>query len=259
MFGTTPEVDTVIRRRAHPHEDDVGDEAAAVAGDVDAGRGRKAREVAEPLAGDDQLADDLGRRQVADELLRAGVAELAGQRAADLARDAERAAPLLGDVDGLDLGAAIVRAGRRQPQQPFARAVDRDLLGDDLGPRQRTGRRERGPQLLADIGHRREIGAAAMIDPVPELAGAHPHLRRRHADGSERIAELRTRQADERRAWSADRRSRSGQGMGDGRVHIEAERWEAGCRLRAGIRIKGTPGTLCRAPPRCPRGNRCRW
>ena len=64
---------------------------------------RAAGIVAEPVAGEQDLADDLLGRQVADELLGAGMAEGAGQRAADLARDAERAAAFLGDVDGLDL------------------------------------------------------------------------------------------------------------------------------------------------------------
>ena len=60
------------------------------------------------------------------------------ERAADLARDAQGAALGLGDVDRLDLGRLALAPLRRQPQQPLARAVDRDLLGDDLGPRQRV-------------------------------------------------------------------------------------------------------------------------
>ena len=44
--------------------------------------------------------------------------------------------PRLGlrDVDALDLVRPLARVLAGQPQQPFARAVDRDLLGDDFGP-----------------------------------------------------------------------------------------------------------------------------
>ena len=65
-----------------------------------------------PVAGDDELGDDLGRGQVAHQALRARVAERAGERAADLARNAQSAAIDLGDVDALDLRALVVRAGR---------------------------------------------------------------------------------------------------------------------------------------------------
>ena len=99
-----------------------------------------ARPVAEPVARDHHLADDLAGREVAHQPLRAGVAERAGERAADLAREAERAAVGLRDVDALDLVRPLARVLARQPQQPFARAVDRDLLGHHLGPRQREMR-----------------------------------------------------------------------------------------------------------------------
>ena len=78
--------------------------------------------------------------EVAHQPLRAGVAERAGQRAADLARQAQRAAVGLRDVDALDLVRALAGVLARQPQQPFARAVGGDLLGHDLGPRQREVR-----------------------------------------------------------------------------------------------------------------------
>ena len=89
------------------------------------------RIVAEAVAGEQDLADDLFGGQVADELLRAGVAEGAGERAADLARQAERAAAFLGDVDGLDLDRPA-GAARRKAQQPLPRAVLGNLLGDDF-------------------------------------------------------------------------------------------------------------------------------
>src|SRR5579871_6290061 len=87
--------------------------------------------VAEAVARDEDLADDLLGGEVADELLRPGVAEAAGERAADLRGDAKRAAPFLGDVDRLDLDRPA-GAARREAEQPFARAVLRDLLGDDF-------------------------------------------------------------------------------------------------------------------------------
>ena len=109
----------VVERLAHAHQHDVRDQPLLVG---------LASPVGEVVAGDEDLADDLGGGQVAHQPLGAGVAERAGQRAPDLARHAERAAVLLGDVDGLDL----VPAG--DAQQVLARPVRRDLPGDDLGP-----------------------------------------------------------------------------------------------------------------------------
>ncbi len=115
--------------------------------------------VAEPVARHHDLADDLARRQVAHQPLRPGVAERAVERAADLARQAQRAAVGLRDVDALDLVRPLAWHFAGQPQQPFACAVDRDLLGHDLGPRQRVMRVEHSPQLLRDAGHLREAAA----------------------------------------------------------------------------------------------------
>ena len=107
-------------------------------------RHARRRIVAEPVARQQHLADDLLRRQVAHQLLRAGMAEGAGERAADLAGEAERAAPLLRDVDRLHLDRAA-GAARRKAQQPLARAVLGDLLGDDLRPA-RPHRPRRAPR-----------------------------------------------------------------------------------------------------------------
>ena len=130
--------------------------------------------------------------EVAHQALRAGMAERAGQRAADLARDAQRAAVFLGDIDGLDLLAV------GKPKQPFARAVDRDLLGHDLGPRQREARGQFAAQLLGDVGHGGEIGRAAHIEPAPELAHAHARLPLRHAKRGEARGELGAAKPDQR-------------------------------------------------------------
>ena len=97
-----------------------------------------AQKIAQPVARHHDLADDLARREVAHQPLRAGVAERAVERAADLARQAKRAAVGLRDVDALDLVRPLARDLAGQAQQPLAGAVDRDLLGHDLGPRQRV-------------------------------------------------------------------------------------------------------------------------
>ena len=63
----------IVERLAHAHHHDVGDEPAL------AGASRLSAcgvgEIAEPVARHQELADDLLGRQVAHELLRAGVAE----------------------------------------------------------------------------------------------------------------------------------------------------------------------------------------
>ncbi len=136
----------IVERLAHAHQHDIGDLAlrrrkpARVVGG-------SAGPIADPVARQHDLTDDLGRGQIAHQPLRAGMAERAGQRAADLARNAQRAAVLFGDIDGLDFLAVV------ETQQPFARAVDRDLLGHDLGPRQVEVLGELAAQLLGDVGH----------------------------------------------------------------------------------------------------------
>ncbi len=145
MFGTTPDVDSVMRRLreakaiavgdnmqrvahrleivqrlAHAHHDDVGDEPLLRIG---AGGRGGTLPVGKPIARQHHLTDDLARRQIAHQALRAGMAERAIQRAADLAGDAERAAVGLRDVDAFDVMRPIRRL-TRQRQEPFARAVN---------------------------------------------------------------------------------------------------------------------------------------
>src|SRR4029078_4505292 len=98
------------------------------------------------------------------------MAEGAGQRASDLARDAERAAVLLGDIDRLHLLAVI------EPEQPFAGALDRDLLRHDLRPFEREGFADFGAEVLADVGHGADVRHAARIGAAPELALSHADL-----------------------------------------------------------------------------------
>ena len=97
ISGTTPEVDSVMRRLemlnpvavgdnaepvahrleiverlAHAHHHDVRDQALFLLG---AGGRRRALPIVEPIAREHHLAGDLRRRQIAHEALRAGVAE----------------------------------------------------------------------------------------------------------------------------------------------------------------------------------------
>jgi hypothetical protein len=73
----------IVERLAHAHHDDVGDQTALGRHDRTLRR-RRVRKVAKPVAGNQDLGEDLFRRQIADQLLRAGMAEGAGERAADL-------------------------------------------------------------------------------------------------------------------------------------------------------------------------------
>src|SRR6185369_8963326 len=147
----------VLQRLAHPHHHDVGDRAFAFA----------EREAAAQLElGVPELGDDLGGRQVAAEALVAGRAEAAVDGAARLRRDAERATTGLGDEDGLDgIAAADV-------EQPLDRAVLGDLLARDRKPSDFGA----GDELLAkrfrEIGHRREVARAALVDPAKQLRRA---------------------------------------------------------------------------------------
>ena len=187
----------IVERLAHAHQHDIGHQPAAIRHDR-AGRGRRVRQVAEPLARRQDLADDLVGQEVAHQALGAGVAEGAGQGAADLAGDAQRAAAFLGNVDGLDLDRPPGAAGRKA-EQPFAGAVDRDLLVDHFRPGDRIGLVQRLAQGAGDIRHLREIGDAAHIEPVPQLRDAHADLLVRHADGGQRLAEGGAVEADPRR------------------------------------------------------------
>ena len=104
--------------------------------------------------------------------LRAGVAEAAGEGAADLGGDADGASVFLavGDVDGLSLLSVA------EAEQEFAGIVLAGLhdggfrAGDDEVVRQLL------LQRAGDGGHAGEVGLAAVVDPVPELLGAEGRL-----------------------------------------------------------------------------------
>jgi len=84
------------------------------------------------------------------------VAERTGQRATDLAGNAQRAAALFGNVDGFHFDRTASTA-RREAQEPFARAVVGDLLLHDF--RASNGKRglEFLAKLLGDIRHVVEV------------------------------------------------------------------------------------------------------
>ena len=112
------------------------------------------------------LPDDLGGTQIAVEALLSRGAKTAVHRAADLTRNAQRAAVGLGYIDRLD-ALDLVHA-----QQPLARAVRGGLLLDDLrdGDFRRVG--ELRAKLLGEVGHFGEIRGAAAVDPLHQLTGA---------------------------------------------------------------------------------------
>ena len=60
-----------------------------------------------------------------------------------------------------------------EAQQPFARAVNGELLGDDFRPAQSEMLGKLAAKRLGDVGHDVEVGRPAHIDPAPELG--HPH------------------------------------------------------------------------------------
>ncbi len=154
--------------------------------------------IVETIARQHDLADDLGCRQIADEPLRAGVAEGAIERAADLARNAQRAAVGFRNVDAFDF---VRRAAMlaRKPKQPFARAVDGNLFGRDFGALKRKALRQRRAQILRQGRHLVEALRAANVEPVPDLLRPHAALPLRHIDCAERFHQGVARKTDERR------------------------------------------------------------
>jgi len=127
------------------------------------------------------LVEDLGGRQVAPELHLPGRAERARERAARLARQAERAA-------------AVAVAHQHRLHRPavggleerLGRAVARDRLAHvaQRGERHLVG--ERGAQLDWQVGHLL-VRARAARGPLPHLPGAEGGL----AAGGEAIVEER--------------------------------------------------------------------
>ena len=184
------DVVVVVERLAHPHQHDVGDHAPAF----------RARPFAVGIAGQQHLAHDLRRAEVAHPGLGAGVAERAVERASDLRGQAERAPVLLGDEDGLGLGAVV------EADEPFAGGVGGGEHARDAGAGDAESRAQPGPQRPSEGGHLLERGRAAMVDPVPDLPGAEGG----QVEPGQRLGELRPAQPDQVAPVSGRRRHVSG-------------------------------------------------
>ena len=64
----------------------------------------------------------------------------------------------------------------RRPEQPLARAVGRMLGFDHVRPADKEAFGQPWAHGLGDIGHRFEIGHAAMVEPVEDLLGTQFRL-----------------------------------------------------------------------------------
>src|SRR5262249_17009133 len=153
--------------------DDVGYETIPLRWQPAALRTLLAEPISQAIARDHDLANDLAGGEIAHEALRAGVAERAIQGAADLAGETERAAVRFRNVDGLHLMGTLVYLLAGKPQEPFARAVRRDLLRHDLRSGQCEMLIESRAQLLGHVRHLGKVFRSAHVEPVPELLHAH--------------------------------------------------------------------------------------
>ena len=128
---------------------------------------RAGRPFAERVARDQHLRHDLGRAQIAHQRHGAGVAEAAGQRAADLGRDAQGTAVVLGDEDRSRPPArrrsAAATSGCRR------RSAARPTI---VGRATEQASAEPAAQVARQRGHRRERGGTAVVEPVEQLARA---------------------------------------------------------------------------------------
>ena len=103
---------------------------------------------------------------------------------------------LLSTSYGVDLDRAPGALGRKA-QHPFAGAVDRHLLGDDLRPGDGEGAVQPLAQIAGNIVHVREIGGATHVEPMPDLADPHANLLGRNSEVGKGRAEFFTVKADQ--------------------------------------------------------------
>ena len=152
------------------------------------------------------------RRQVAHQPLRAGVAERAGQRAADLARDAERAAVA-------SRGYRRTRSRRRGRAAPVGGKRSSHLRVPSVETCSATISGRASVKCSASAARRplatfasREVAGAAEIDPVPELArracGARARARRCRRGAPASSARVRPASDGARRRRRGGRRRR---------------------------------------------------
>src|SRR3989338_7884102 len=144
----------------------------------------------------------------------AGMAEGTSQRAADLRRNAQRAAIGFRDIDGLDL----MPAG--DADQIFAGAIFGDLFGDDLWHLKHEILGQQGAVILGKVRHAVKIAHAPVVNPLPDLPHAHLGLLFRRACGDQRGAHLVAGHADQIGLAALGQLARDGQHiLGDWRGH----------------------------------------
>src|SRR5215813_4416179 len=129
------------------------------------------------------------------------MAEGAIKRAANLAGYTQGAAFGIRNVNTLDLVWALTLYLTGQPQKPFACAIDRNLLCDELWTSQCVTLGQRHTQFFRHAGHFVERSESAKIQPMPQLLHTHLALRLRHAKRAQRITELPSRKTDQRRSF----------------------------------------------------------
>ena len=165
----------IIERLPHAHKDDIGQHAAigGVMADIFVVlifiRRRKGHislwPFAKRIACEHHLTNDFAGRQIAHQPHRAGMAEPAIERAANLARNTQSPAIRIGDEHHLIILRII------GTQKPFARAVCRHLRLDHFWPANDKTVGEPRPHRFGNIGHRLKIGHAAMVNPMEHLLG----------------------------------------------------------------------------------------
>jgi hypothetical protein len=156
-----------------------------------AGADARLRPFVKIVARHHDLAHDFARREVAHQLLRAGMAERTGQRAPHLGGDAQRAAIGFGDIDDLDL----MPPG--DAGEVFARAICTDLFRDHLGDFDHELLGQLRAIGLGEVRHLGKIAHAPLIDPLPDLVHPHLGLLFRRAMGDQRLAQRLAGEADE--------------------------------------------------------------
>ena len=109
----------------------------------------------------------------------------------------------------------------RKPQQPFARAVARDLLLDDFRQIERKSHVQPLAHGLGNIEHGAEIVGAAKVNPVPKLRHAHPYLALGQLQPAQGVGELGAGEPGERGSGGEGERRRGGQRGGIGHLDLE--------------------------------------
>ncbi len=153
----------VVQRFAHAHEHDV--ERLVV----------QTKRVCEHP----HLPGNLAGGQIANEPHLPGQAERARHGASDLRRDAERHGGGIGNEHRFDLLAV------GEPEQELLGAIRGLLAGDDDRRGNAAVVLDGRSQTLGQVGHGRDVGDAALVDPREHLARAKAFLSAGREDGLE--------------------------------------------------------------------------